>query len=69
MTVVLRKFFKIIAKHVVSIHFPITPTFPEPLVHMLRYKFREAADLQRGAFINAALPYMGAHTYIVNSGF
>ena len=31
-----------------SIHFPINPAFQEPLVYVLRYKFREAADLQGG---------------------
>ena len=32
------------------IHFPINPAFQEPLVYMLRYKFREAADLQGGEY-------------------
>ena len=46
-TVVLRKFFKIIAKKLVFNPFSNNSTFQEPLV--LRYKFREAADLQGGA--------------------
>ena len=48
-TVVLRKFFKIIAKKLVFNPFSNNSTFQEPLVCMLRYKFREAADLQGGA--------------------
>ena len=47
-TVVLRKFFKIIAKKLVFNPFSNNSTFQEPLVCMLRYKFREAADLQGG---------------------
>ena len=53
-TVVLGKFFKIIYESLFFIHFPINPAFQEPLVYMLRYKFREAADLQGGT--NAPLP-------------
>ena len=48
-TVVLRKFFKIIAKKLVFNPFSNNPTFQEALVYMLGYKFREAADLQGGA--------------------
>ena len=48
-TVVLRKFFKIIAKKLVFNPFSNNSTFQESLVCMLRYKFREAADLQGGA--------------------
>ena len=44
---VLRK--KILNYCLFIIHFPTIPTFQEPLVYMLRYKFREAADLQGGA--------------------
>ena len=49
-TVALRKFFKIhvIAKKLVFRPFSINSTFQEPLVYMLRYTFREAADLQGG---------------------
>ena len=48
-TVVLRKFFKIFAKKLVFNPFSNNSTFQESLVCMLRYKFREAADLQGGA--------------------
>ena len=47
-TVVLRKFFKIFAKKLVFNPFSNNSTFQESLVCMLRYKFREAADLQGG---------------------
>ena len=46
-TVVLRKFFKISAyKSLFFIHLRMNSTFQEPLVFMLRYTFKEAADLQ-----------------------
>ena len=47
-TVVLRKFFKIIAKKLVFNPFSNNPTFQEALVYILGYKFRKAADLQGG---------------------
>ena len=45
-TMILRKFFKIFAKKLVFNPFSNNSTFQESLVCMLRYKFREAADLQ-----------------------